>query len=95
MNFAVDKQGRWTQLLKVTADRSRIPPADYPGYWEGIVDYAPSYDPKKAKEPWQKWVGRRQGWQAREGWPEVRSRPFDFPSDSWGRAAQVVQEPAR
>jgi peptide/nickel transport system substrate-binding protein len=63
------------------------------GYWPGIVDYAPKYDPDKAKS-----LLAEAGWTDTDGDGvlDKNGQPFKFTAfnltlDAWNRAAQVIQ----
>jgi len=72
-----------------------LPPSIW-GYWEGIKDYAPAYDPGRAKALLAE-AGYRVG---PGGVLEKDGRPFAFtlytaPIDTWRRSAQIVQAQLR
>lgn len=68
-----------------------LPPTIF-GYWEGIEEYAPSFDPDRATE-----MLAEAGWTpSDDGVLEKDGNRFEFtvlnlPTDSWNRAAQVIQ----
>lgn len=72
-----------------------LPPSIW-GYWDGITDYAPKYDPAKARA-----LLAEAGWRAGSGGTlEKGGRPFSFvlytaPIDTWRRSAQIVQAQLR
>ncbi|MDR7418377.1 MAG: ABC transporter substrate-binding protein [Armatimonadota bacterium] len=72
-----------------------LPPSIW-GYWEGIKDYAPSYDPGQAKR-----LLAEAGWQSGSGGTlQKDGRPFAFtafipPTDLARKTAQIVQAQLR
>jgi peptide/nickel transport system substrate-binding protein len=73
-----------------------LPPSIW-GYWDGIKEYAPKYDPTRAKA-----LFAEAGWrQARPGGAlEKDGKPLSFvlfiaPIDTWRRSAQIVQAQLR
>lgn len=72
-----------------------LPPSIW-GYWEGIRDYAPAYDPTRAKALLAE-AGYRPG---PGGILQKDGKPLAFtmylaPIDSWRRSAQIVQSQLR
>jgi len=93
MNYAVNKD----VLVKVAlegqgeAAYGPLPPSIW-GYWSGIVDYAPRYDPGKAKQLFAE-AGYTPG---PDGVLQRGGRPLSFtlftaPIDTWTRSAQLMQ----
>ncbi len=72
-----------------------LPPSIW-GYWDGIKDYAPKYDPARARA-----LLAEAGWRAGStGTLEKDGKPFSFtlytaPIDTWRRSAQIVQAQLR
>src|SRR5256885_2173882 len=72
-----------------------LPPSIW-GYWDGIKEYAPKYDPGKAKA-----LLAEAGWQpGPDGMLQKDGKPFSFvlytaPIDTWTRSAQIVQAQLR
>ncbi len=93
MNYAINKD----VLVKVAlegqgeAAYGPLPPSIW-GYWPGIVDYAPHYDPGKAKQ-----LFAEAGYSAGpDGVLQKGGRPLSFtmftaPIDTWTRSAQLMQ----
>lgn len=93
MNYAINKD----VLVKVAlegqgeAAYGPLPPSIW-GYWPGIVDYAPHYDPGKAKQLFAE-AGYTAG---PDGVLQKGGRPLSFtlftaPIDTWTRSAQLMQ----
>jgi peptide/nickel transport system substrate-binding protein len=93
MNYAINKD----VLVKVAlegqgeAAYGPLPPSIW-GYWPGIVDYAPHYDPGKAKQLFAE-AGYAPG---PDGILSKGGRPLSFtlfttPIDTWTRSAQLMQ----
>src|SRR5438093_653986 len=72
-----------------------LPPSIW-GYWDGIKEYAPKYDPGKAKA-----LLAEAGWRpGPDGMLQKDGKPFSFtlytaPIDTWTRSAQIVQSQLR
>ena len=93
MNYAINKE----DVLQTGLDGlgeiayGPLPPSIW-GYWEGIEDYAPSYNPDKALE-----LLSQAGWTKNsDGLLEKDGQPFMFTlltmaTDTWSKSAQVVQ----
>jgi peptide/nickel transport system substrate-binding protein len=95
LNFAIDKQ----QLVKVallgqgSAACGSLPPS-IPGFWPGICDYAPKYDPNQAKT-----LLAQAGWQPGAGGIlQKNGTPFQFTlynsatPATWNSSAQILQQ---
>ena len=93
MNYAINKD----VLVKVAlegqgeAAYGPLPPSIW-GYWPGIVNYAPHYDPGKAKQLFAE-AGYTPG---PDGVLQKGGRPLSFtmftaPIDTWTRSAQLMQ----
>src|SRR5207245_11035236 len=76
-------------------DYRPLPPSIW-GYWDGIKEYAPKYDPAKAKA-----LLAEAGWQVgASGMLSKDGKPLSFvlytaPIDTWTRSAQIVQAQLR
>lgn len=72
-----------------------LPPSIW-GYWDGIKEYAPKYDPATAKA-----LLAEAGWRPGAGGALMKDgKPFSFvlyiaPIDTWRRSAQIVQAQLR
>jgi peptide/nickel transport system substrate-binding protein len=95
LNYAVDKQ----QLIKVallgqgSAACGSLPPS-IPGYWSGMCDYAPKYDPNQAKTlltqaGWQPGAG---GILAKNGTPLQFTLYSSATPATWNSSAQILQQ---
>src|SRR5262249_5535221 len=94
LNYAIDKQEVLDAAVEGLGQVAYgfLPPSIW-GYWPGIVDYAPKYDPEKAKS-----LLAEAGWTDSngDGVLDKNGQPFSFTAynltiDSWNRAAQVIQ----
>lgn len=93
MNYAINKD----VLVKVALEGQGEPaygplPPSIWGYWPEIVDYAPHYDPGKAKQLFAE-SGYAPG---ADGILQKNGKPLTFtlftaPIDTWTRSAQLVQ----
>jgi len=97
LNYAIEKKS----VLEIGLEGlgqiayGPLPPSIW-GYWEGIKDYAPPYDPGRAKALLAE-AGYRPG---PGGVLHKDGKPFAFtlyiiPTDSWRRSAQIVQSQLR
>jgi peptide/nickel transport system substrate-binding protein len=93
-NYAIDNQEVLDAALEGLGQPGRgfLPPS-IAGYWPGIEDYAPKYDPEKAKA-----LLAEAGWTDSDGDGKLDKdgQPFSFTLynltfDSWQRGAQVAQ----
>lgn len=96
-NFAIEKKS----LLQIGLEglgeiaHGPLPPSIW-GYWDGVTDYAPGYDPGQAKR-----LLADAGWQPGAGGVLHKDgKPFSFvlnivPFDTSRRAAQIVQSQLR
>ncbi|MFZ0215090.1 MAG: ABC transporter substrate-binding protein [Candidatus Dormiibacterota bacterium] len=95
LNYAIDKQA----IIKVALQGMGVPacgplPSSIPGYWSGICNYGPKYDPAKAKQ-----LLGEAGWTPGPGGVlQKDGQPFQFtvstmatPS-SWNDSAQLLQQ---
>jgi len=93
MNYAINKD----VLVKIAlegmgeAAYGPLPPSIW-GYWPGIVDYAPHYDPAKAKQLFAEagYTPGSDGMLQKNGTP-LAFTLFTAPIDTWTRAMQLVQ----
>ncbi len=92
-NFAINKQDILDAAVEGHGQLAYgfLPPT-IPGYWEGIVDYAPAFDPEQAKALLTEagWVAGSDGKLAKDGKP-FKFTALNLPIDAWGRASQVIQ----
>ncbi len=93
MNYAINKD----VLVKVALEGQGEPaygplPPSIWGYWPGIVDYAPHYDPGKAKQLFAEagYTPGPDGILQKDGKP-LAFTLFTAPIDTWTRSAQLVQ----
>ena len=94
LNYAVDKQTIVDVALEGLGEATYGPlAASLRGYWDGIDDYAPHYDPAKAAE-----LLDEAGWVLNEGTGvrEKDGEPLSFvlynaPIATWESAAQLIQ----
>lgn len=98
MNHAIEKNSVLQIGLEGLGEIAHgpLPPSIW-GYWDGIADYAPKYDPARAKA-----LLAEAGWRQRStgGALEKDGKPFSFvlfaaPIDTWRRSAQIVQAQLR
>jgi len=97
LNYAIEKKSVLQIGLEGLGEVAYgpLPPSIW-GYWEGIKDYAPKYDPAKAKA-----LLAEAGWQVGpSGMLSKDGRPLSFvlytaPIDTWTRSAQIVQAQLR
>ncbi len=92
-NYAVEKKLVLNIALEGLGEVAYgpLPPSIW-GYWDGVKDYAPRFDPGEARR-----LLAEAGWQrGQSGFLEKDGKPFKFvlyiaPIDTWRRSAQVVQ----
>ena len=98
INHAVDKQEVLAAAVEGLGQVAHgfLPPSIW-GYWPGVEQYAPGYDPERAKA-----LLAEAGWADTDGDDvlDKGGQPFRFTAynltlDSWNRAAQVVQSQLR
>jgi len=94
LNYAVDKQTVVDVALEGLGEATYGPLApSLRGYWDGIVDYAPHYDPAKAAELLDKagWVlNEATGVREKDGEP-LSFVLFNAPISTWESSAQLIQ----
>ncbi|HKI58484.1 MAG TPA: ABC transporter substrate-binding protein [Trueperaceae bacterium] len=92
LNYAVNKQAVVQVALKgLGVPAYGILPPSIWGYWDGIQQYAPHYDPEKAKS-----ILEQDGWTMQNGKFMKNGQALSFtlytaPIDTWTASAQVVQ----
>lgn len=93
MNYALSKDILVQVALQGQGEAAHgvLPPSIW-GYWEGIREYAPNYDPEQAMVLFEEAGWTREG----DGPLQKDGAPFSFtlytsPIDTWTRSAQVVQ----
>jgi peptide/nickel transport system substrate-binding protein len=93
LNFAVNKQDVMDAAVEGYGQIAYgfLSPT-IPGYWDGIAEYAPAYDPEQAKTLLAEagWVADGDGKLSKDGQP-LKFTALNLPTDAWGRAAQVIQ----
>ncbi len=94
MNYAIDKTDVLDAALEGLGQVAHgfLPPSLF-GYWPGIEQYAPAYDPERTKA-----LLAEAGWTDSDGNGDLdkNGQPFQFvaytlPTDTFTRTAQVVQ----
>ena len=94
MNYAIDKDAIVETALRGLGQPACGPlPPSIEGHWSGMCDYAPSYDPEKAKSLLSE-AGYEPG---PDGTLSKDGEPFEFtlfvmPEDTWTQSAQLVQQ---
>jgi len=94
LNYAVNKESIVDIVLEGFGKVAYGPlPPTIRGYWEGVEDYSPGYDPEKAAQ-----LLDEAGWVLNEtsGMREKDGKPFEFttytaPIDTWTASLQLVQ----
>lgn len=93
INHAVNKQNVLDAALEGYGQVAYgfLPPTIF-GYWEGIEEYAPAFDPEKAKSLLADagWTAGDDGTLEKDG-NKLEFTALNLPTDSWNRAAQVIQ----
>lgn len=97
LNYAVEKNSVLQIGLEGLGEIAYgpLPPSIW-GYWDGIKEYAPKYDPAKAKA-----LLAEAGWKAGAGGVLQKDGKlltfslFTAPIDTWTRSAQIVQAQLR
>jgi peptide/nickel transport system substrate-binding protein len=93
LNYAINKDDVMQTALDGLGEIAHgvLPPSIW-GYWPGIKDYAPAYDPARAKQ-----LLSQAGWQpATDGTLQKDGQPLQFTlmglaTDTWTKSAQVIQ----
>ncbi len=93
LNYAINKDDVMQTALDGLGELAYgpLPPSIW-GYWEGIKDYAPGYDPNRAKQ-----LLGQAGWQpGPDGTLRKDGQPLQFTlmaqaTDTWAKSAQVIQ----
>lgn len=94
MNHAIDKEPIVEAALRGLGQPACGPlPPSIEDYWQGVCEYAPSYDPEKAKSLLSE-AGYEPG---PDGTLRKDGKPFEFtllvmPEDTWTQSAQLVQQ---
>ncbi len=94
MNYAIDKEPIVNAALRGLGQPACGPlPPSIEGYWQGVCEYAPSYDPEKAKSLLSE-AGYQPG---PDGTLRKDGKPLEFtlfimPEDTWTQSAQLVQQ---
>ncbi|HEX7041189.1 MAG TPA: ABC transporter substrate-binding protein [Trueperaceae bacterium] len=93
LNYAIDPEVVLQVALRGLGQVAHgvLPPSIW-GYWEGIEDYDPGYDPERALELLAEagWTRSGDGPLTKDGVP-FRFTLFTAPIDTWTRSAQIVQ----
>lgn len=93
MSFAVNTQDVIDAAVEGYAQPAYgfLPPTIF-GFWEGIQEYAPAYNPEEALALFAEggWTPNGDGKLEKDG-ETFKFIALNLPSDSWGRAAQVIQ----
>jgi peptide/nickel transport system substrate-binding protein len=93
LNYAINKDDVMQTALDGLGELAYgpLPPSIW-GYWDGIKDYAPGYDPNRAKQ-----LLGQAGWTpGADGVLQKDGQPLNFSlitlaTDTWAKSAQVVQ----
>jgi peptide/nickel transport system substrate-binding protein len=93
LNYAINKDDVMQTALDGLGELAYgpLPPSIW-GYWDGIKDYAPGFDPERAKQ-----LLGQSGWQpASDGSLQKGGQPLTFTlmgqaTDTWAKSAQVIQ----
>jgi peptide/nickel transport system substrate-binding protein len=94
MNYTIDKEPIVQAALRGLGQPACGPlPPSIEDFWQGVCEYAPSYDPEKAKSLLFK-AGYEPG---PDGTLRKDGKPFEFtlfimPEDNWKQSAQLVQQ---
>jgi peptide/nickel transport system substrate-binding protein len=94
LNFAVDRQDVLDAGIEGLGEVASgfLSPTIF-GYWDGINDYAPTYDPDQARALLEEagWVDSNGDGVVEKDGVDLSFTLLNLPTDSWNRAAQVVQ----
>jgi peptide/nickel transport system substrate-binding protein len=93
LNYAINKDDVMRTALDGLGELAYgpLPPSIW-GYWDGIKDYAPKYDPARARQ-----LFARSGWlPADDGTLQKDGQPLTFTlmgqaTDTWAKSAEVIQ----
>lgn len=94
MSYAIDKDAIVEAALRNLGEPACGPlPPSIDGYWSGICDYVPGYDPERARQ-----LLSDAGWEPGQGGTLTKNgEPFEFmaytlPEDVYSQTAQLVQK---
>ncbi len=93
LNYAVNKQDVLDAAIEGYGQVAYgfLSPSIF-GYWDGVEEYAPSFDPDRAKEILAEagWTASDDGTLEKDG-NRLEFTALNLPTDAWNRGAQVVQ----
>jgi len=93
MNHAINKEDVMQTGIDGLGELAYGPlPSSIWGYWPGIKDYAPAYDPDKAKSLFAEsgWTPNSQNLLEKDG-DTFKFTLLSLPTDTWVKSAQVIQ----
>jgi peptide/nickel transport system substrate-binding protein len=93
MNYAINKDDVMQTGIDGLGELAYGPlPSSIWGYWPGIKDYAPGYDPNQAKQLFTDagWTPNGQNLLEKDG-QTLQFTLLTLPTDTWVKSAQVVQ----
>jgi peptide/nickel transport system substrate-binding protein len=94
LNYAIDKEAIVEAALRGLGQPACGPlPPSISGYWSGMCDYAPSFDPDKAEQLLSDagWEPGSDGVLAKDG-KRLQFTLFIMPEDTWRQSAELVQQ---